>query len=206
MGLFDLFGKKQVDAEDVDYISNAEAFEKKGDFVGAISEYEKLIQVIYADKPEARYRHVYKKIINCYVQLGDYEKVFEKWKLQYDPFDYGAKEMYELIKILEAVQRLDLVMKVYDIAGKKLIRNKIEFLIKQKKIPEANALLNELMINVPDSDPAATSIWMLKAKLSMSLTKWEEANRYLSKILDRNQKDIEARKLKDFCLKQVRGA
>lgn len=206
MGLFNLFTKKQENPENIDYLSIAENFEKKGDFASAIGEYEKMMSVFYKDKPEAKYRHIIKKIVSCHNKLGNYEKVFEMWPSQYDSSDYGAKEMYELIKILESAQKLDLVMKVYNQAGKSLARNKIEFLIKQKKIPEANLLLSELLVSIPESNPAVKDLWMLKAKLCMGLLKWEEANKYLNKIIERDTHNMDARKLKDFCLKQVKNS
>jgi len=127
----------------------------------------------------------------------------ELWPLQYDP-DYTPKEMYELIKVLESSQRNDLVSQVYDKSGNKLLINKIEFLIKQKKIPEANALLSGILINMKETTPGIANFWLAKAKLCMSLRKWEEANKYLDKILDRDGHNEEARKLKDFCLRQAR--
>ena len=205
MGLFNFFKKeKDVDPRDVDYMSNAEAFEQAGDFLSAIGEYEKIIQFVYAEKEPKHYRHISKKIINCYLKLGDYERVSEMWSLQYDPLDYGPKEMYELIKILEAAQKFDLVMLVYNHAGKPLLRNKIEFLIRQKKIPEANELMNELIAAVTDQQPGIIDIWLQKAKLSLSLQKWDEASRYLNKIIEKDPRNLEARKLKEFCMKQVR--
>lgn len=206
MGIFGLFQKKQVNPEDVDYMSAAAEFEKNGDFVSAIDEYQKIITYVYPGKEPVKYNHVTKKIIECYIKLNDYDKVMELWPLKYNPADYGAKEMYELIKILEVVPRIDLVMKVYDKAGKKLLRNKIEFLVKQKKIPEANALMSELLISVEESNPAIMGLWLEKAKLSLSLRKWEEACKYLNKIIERDAHNPEARKLKEFCLKQVRGS
>ena len=87
-----------------------------------------------------------------------------------------------------------------------LMANKIEFLIKQKKIPEANALITELLSNVPESNPSIINLWLSKAKLCMSLRKWEESCKYLNKILEKDGHNMEARKLKEFCLKQVRSA
>lgn len=136
--------------------------------------------------------------------MADYDKVFELWPLQFHPADYTPKEMFELIKILEQAQRLDLVEKVYDRAGKSLTRNRIEFLIKQKKVPEADALMKELLANLDEYTPGIIDLWITKAKLSLSLRKWEEANRYLSKVIERDARHEEARKLKEFCLKQLR--
>ncbi|MEK6885512.1 MAG: hypothetical protein AABX17_00940 [Nanoarchaeota archaeon] len=205
MGLFNFFKKEQdIDPRDIDYMSQAEDFEKKGDFVSAISEYDKIIQYVYVEKEPKYFRHITKRIINCHLKLGNYEKVSELWALQYDPLDYGAKEMYELIKILEAAGKLDLVMMIYDRAGKPLLRNKIEFLIKQKKIPEANELMNELLASIQETQPGIIEIWIAKAKLSLSLRKWEEANKYLNKIVEKDSHNIEARKLKEFCMKQIR--
>ena len=204
MAVFGLFKKKEVNPWDIDYISNAEALEASGDYAAAIAEYEKVIAVIYKNKPQKNYRHITKKIINCYLKLGNYEKVMELWPLQHDPVDYTPKEMYELIKILETGQRNDLVAKVYDNSGNKLLLNKVEFLIKQKRIPEANSILSGILINAKETTPGIERLWFMKVKLSMGLRKWEEANKYLDKILDRNGHNTEARKLKDFCIKQAR--
>ncbi len=204
MALFGLIKKKEVHPWDIDYIAKAQEFEANGDFAGAIAEYEKVISVIYPNKPAKSYRHITKKIIDCYLKMGDFEKVIELWPLKHDPVDYTPKEMYELIKILEANQRMDLVNRVYDSAGNKLLPNKIEFLIKQKRMPEANALLSGMLVNTPETAPGIENLWLTKAKLSLSLRKWEEANKYLSKILDRNSHNEEARKLKEFCIKQLR--
>ena len=202
MGIFDLFRK--APETDVDYVTLAENFEKQGDYNAAIQQYEELIKNIYSDKPESRSRYIRRKIINCYMKLGNYEKVLELWSSQFDPLDYGAKEMYELVKILENAQKMDLVEQVYNLAGRKLIRNKIEFLVKQKKIPEANRLISELLANMDEKNPSIEGVWLQKAKLSMSLLKWEEANRYLNKILEKNSKNMEARRLKEFCIKHAR--
>jgi len=205
MGLLDLFKKKGVNSEDTDYMANAEGFEKQGDYAAAILEYEKVILIIYANKPESRYRHIIKKIIDCYKKLGDMDKVYEMWPNQYDPSDYDARQMYELIKVLESAGRTDLVLKVYDKAGKKLIGNKIDFLIKHKRIPEANALLSEVLMSTNENNPAIENLWLMKAKLSMSMLKFEEANRYLGKLIEKNPRNEEARKLKEFCIKQARA-
>ena len=204
MGLFNFFKKESIQPEDVDYMSRAAEFEKAGDFGSAIAEYEKIIQFVYADKEPKCYVHVTKKILNCCIKMGDYDRVTSLWSQQYSPSDYGAKEMYELIKILESAQKMDLVAKVYDQAGKKLIRNKIDFLIKQKKIPEANELMNELLSLANPASPGMKDLWMIKAKLCLSLRRWPEANKFLNKILEKDTRNAEALKLKDFCMKQVR--
>jgi tetratricopeptide (TPR) repeat protein len=206
MALFDLFKKKKVNPEDIDYLSIAAEFEKKGDLPAAIQEYQKAIDVIFAKKEPRAYRHITKKILQCYIKMANYEKVMEMWPMQYDPMDYGAKEMYELIKILEAAQRNDLVLKIYDESGNKLTANKIEFLIKQKKIPEANALLSELLAGVNESNPVILNLWLTKSKLCISLRKWDEACKYLNKIIERDTHHMEARRLKEFCMKQVRAS
>lgn len=207
MGLFNFFKKeKEINPRDVDYMAKAEEFEKAGDFTSAISEYDKIIQYVYADKEPKYYRHITKKIISCHIKLGDYERVAEMWNLQYDPLDYGAKEKYELIKILEAAQKNELALMIYNQAGKSLLRNKIEFMIRQKKIPEANELLNELLASVTESQPGISDIWLQKAKLCLSLQKWDEASKYLNKIIEKDIHNMEARKLKEFCMKQVRAS
>jgi tetratricopeptide (TPR) repeat protein len=111
--------------------------------------------------------------------------------------------MFELIKVLEQGNRHDLIVRVYDVAGNSLLPNRIEYLIKQKKIPEANALLSELLSKIPESNPSIKGLWFTKAKLSMSLRRFEEANKYLGKLLEKDQHNLEARKLKDFCMKQI---
>ena len=204
MGLFGLF--KKSGSEDTDGITLAQEAEKKGDFAGAIREYQKVIGTIYANRAPEKYKHLTAKIIDCYIQMKDYDKVFEMWSQKYDPTDYGAKEMYDLIKVLEDAQRDDLVIKVYDKAGKKLARNKIEFLMKQKRIPEANELMNELLNSVNSSTPGFKELWLTKAKLSLSLRKWEEACKYLNKILEKDHRNEEATKLKEFCMRQVRNS
>jgi tetratricopeptide (TPR) repeat protein len=205
MGIFSFLKRDKFNG---DYIAEAEKYEAKGDFGGAIVEYEKMIQAVYADKEPKHYRHVIKRIVADHVKMGNLDVVFEMWPKQYDPSDYGAKEMYELIKILESGQRLDLVMKIYDMAGKKLLRNKMEFMIRLKKIPEANALMNELLMtaeaNPEISVQAIKELWITKAKLCLSLKKWDEANKYINKVLEKDPHNMEVRKLKDFCLKQVR--
>ena len=113
MALFGLFKKKTQNPWDIDYVSAAEELEAKGDFTGAIAEYEKIVKVIYADKPLKTYKHITKKIIDCYLKLGNYEKVMELWPLKYDSADYGPREMYDLIKVLEGAGRNDLVMQAH---------------------------------------------------------------------------------------------
>lgn len=205
MGLFGLF-KKSSGSDDWDGISLAGEAEKKGDFAGAIAEYQKVIDTIYVNRPPEKYKHLTAKIIDCYAKMGDYDKVFDMWSQKYDPSDYGAKEMYELVKVLEAAHRDDLIIKVYDKAGKKLARNKVEFLMRQKKIPEANALMNEILAEIPASNPMLKDLWLTKAKLSLSLRKWEEACKYLNKILEKDHHNEEVAKLKEFCMKQVRNS
>ena len=202
MALFGLFGKKWKD-NDTDFISDAENFEKAGDYAKAIETYEKLILVIYKNASPSKYKHIAKKIINCYLSLGDYEKVIILWPSQFEGEDYGAKEIYELIKVLEAAGKNDLVLRVYESAGSKLTRNKIDFLIKIKKIPQANDELTRLLASVSDNTPGIIELWLMKVRLSMGLLKFEEANRYLGKILEKSPHNEEARKLKDFCRKQM---
>lgn len=201
MGILSIFKKE---SKETDFMSLAEDFAQKGMYAEAIANYNEVINSVYEGKDPLKYVHLTRKIIDCSLKMGDYEKVMELWPTQYHHLDYGAKEMYELIKILEAGQRVDLVMRVYDAAGKKLLANKIEFLIKMKKIPEANAAVNELLMSSAENTPGIDRIWLAKAKLAMSLTKFEEANRYLNKIIDKDPKNLEARKLKDFCVKQAR--
>ena len=203
MGLFNIFKKSGESGKDP--IAKAEEFESKAMYLEAIGEYKKVIDTIYAGKDPLKYKHLIRKIIDCCIKMGSYDQVRDLWPTQFHPLDYGAKEMFELIKILEQGQRNDLVMQVYEQAGKKLLRNKIEFLIKNKKMPQANDALNELLGSVNAQTPGIEEIWLSKARVSMSLLKWEEANKYLGKILDKNMHNSEARKLKDFCVKQTRA-
>lgn len=204
MGIFDKI-KKGWSSAPTDPISLAESLEAQGDFLGAIEKYRDVINTVYKGRAQDHYKHLTKKIIDCYIKLGDYNQVMDLWSLQYHPADYTPKEMYELIKILESAGRGDLVMRVYDEAGGKLALNKIQYLIKNKQIPQANTELMQLLATVPEGAPNIQELWLTKAKLSMSLLKWEEATRYLNKILERNMRHDEARTLKEFCLKQIRN-
>ncbi len=205
MGILSFFQRKEK-FEDKDHILAAEEFESKGDYLSAIKEYEILILTRFSDKPSKFYRHLTKKIITDYVNLGNYEKVLELWPTQYDSSDYGPQEMQELIKILEIGQRNDLIEKVYAASGKKLLKSKLEFLIKMRKIPEANALVTEILANFSGSGAQIEYLWLTKAKLCLSLRKWEESNKYLNKILEQNSHHEEARRLKEFCFKQLRSS
>lgn len=204
MGLLNIF-KKFGKSEDDDPFAKALDFETRGMYAEAIEVYRNIINTVYAGRDHLKYKHLIRKIIDCYIRMGEYEQVMELWPTQFHPADYEAKEMHELIKILELGERNDLAMKVYEQAGKKLLRNKIEFLIRNKKIPQANEALNELLTYVNERTPGIEEIWISKAKVAMSLTKWDEANKYLGKILDKNMHNVEARKLKDFCFKQMRA-
>jgi tetratricopeptide (TPR) repeat protein len=204
MGIFDKI-KKWGSNEPTDPISQADELEKKGDYQAAIEKYREVINTIYQGKAPDHYRHLTKKIIDCYIKLGDYQQVMDLWELKYHPADYTPKEIYELIKVLEGAGRNDLIMNVYEKAGKKLALNKIEFLMKNKQIPQANAEMAQLLASVPEDNPTIENLWLTKAKLSMSLMKWEEAHRYLSKIIEKNPRNEEARKLKEFCMKQIRN-
>jgi len=203
MGLFGLFGKKEGKWGE-DHIVLAEEFENKGDFLSAIAEYGKVIKKYYSDKEPKTYKHIMKKIVACYVKLGDYDKIFEMWKFQYEPSEYGPQEMYELIKILEAGQRNEQILQIYEQAGKGLLKNKINFLIKMKKNQEAYEALGELLSYVSESTPGIEKFWLMKAKLAMSLAKWTDAKRYLGKIIEKDPRNSdEARKLREMCLKHA---
>jgi pentatricopeptide repeat protein len=203
MALFNLFKKKEG-RWGTDHIVLAETFESRGDFISAIQEYEKAIKENLSNKEPKSYRPITKKIVNCYVKLGDYDKVFEMWKSQYDSSEYGPKEMYELIKILENGQKNDKILEIYEQAGKGLLKNKINFLVKMKKIPEAYEAISELLSYVSESTPGIEKFWLLKAKLAMNLGKWEDAKRYLNKIVEKDSHNTEARKLKDMCMKHAK--
>jgi len=203
MGLTDLF-KKKGGRWGTDHITLAEEFENKGDFLSAISEYGKVIKENYSDKEPKTYKHIMKKIVACYVKLGDYDKVFEMWKFQYEPSEYTPREMYELIKILEVGQRNEQILQIYEQAGKGLLKNKINFLIKMKKNQEAYEALGELLSYVSESTPGIEKFWLMRGKLAMSLGKWADAKRYLGKIIEKFPRDSEeARKLRDMCLKHA---
>lgn len=202
MGLFNLF-KKKDNIWGTDHIALAEDFENKGDLISAISEYGKVIKNYYSDKEPKTYKHIMKKIVACYVKLGDYDKVFEMWKFQYDPAEYGPQEMYELIKILEVGQKNEMILQIYESAGKSLLKNKINFLVKINKIPEAYEAITEILSYVSESTPGIEKFWLLKAKLAMSLGKWEDAKRYFNKIIEKDAHNAEARKLRDMCLKHA---
>lgn len=200
MGFLELFKNKTEE----DFMLQAEQAEKMGDYSKAIENYNKVIGTFFEGKSPDSYKHIIKKVVRCNIKLGNYEQVLELWRYQYSPSDYTPKEMYELIKIFEAANLPDLAMKVYEQAGDKLLRNKINFLINQKKIPEANLELTRLLGSLPDNTPGIIDLWMQKAKLSMSLKKFPDAHRYLAKILDKDSKNMEARKLNDFCRAQIR--
>ncbi len=201
MGIFSIFKKGQNEG---DYMAIAESSFSRGDYATALDNYQKVINTIFAGKEQKYYSHITKKIIECNKGLGNYEAVIELWPSQYSPADYGPKEMYDLIKILEAAQKYELVMSIYDKAGKSLLRNEVEFLIRQKKIPEAYNAMNELIASVPENHPEMEKLWLTKAKLSMSLLKFDEAGRYLGKIIEKNPRNEEARKLKDFCIRNAK--
>ena len=201
MGIFSIFKKGQNEG---DYMAIAESSFSRGDYATALDNSQKVINTIFAGKEQKYYSHITKKIIECNKGLGNYEAVIELWPSQYSPADYGPKEMYDLIKILEAAQKYELVMSIYDKAGKSLLRNEVEFLIRQKKIPEAYNAMNELIASVPENHPEMEKLWLTKAKLSMSLLKFDEAGRYLGKIIEKNPRNEEARKLKDFCIRNAK--
>lgn len=203
MGLFDKFKKGSPKLENEDYMGLAEQYLSQGNYLEAIETYKKIIQTVYKNKSSDSYRHLTQRIVDCYIKLGDYEKVIELWPLQFHSADYSPKDMYELIKFLEASGRNDLALRVFERAGKKLLRNKIEFLIKNRRIPEANEAINELLASVEETNPAILGIWLTKAKVSMSLLKFPEARRYLDKIIEKNPRNEEARKLKEFCAKHM---
>lgn len=201
MGILN-FIKKPFQKKEEDFLLQAEQAEKQGDFQLAIENYEKIILTIFEDKTPDKYIHLTKKIINCYTQIGDFEKVINLWPTQYKVGEYTAKEKYELIKVLENAGKPDLALNIFNEAGNTLLANKIEFLIRQKKIPEANHELSNLIASLPENHPKYYDLIIKKAKLSMSLLKWDEAKRYLNKILEKNPSHEEAKKLRAFCAKQ----
>ena len=206
MALFDklkgIFVKKEVNAGD--YLKIAEDLESKGLFLAAVNEYERIIAQIYAGKDPFQYLHITKKLINLNVQLGNFDKVIQLWPNQYSPQEYSSKYKLELALILEKAGKIQEAEEIYISEGNKLQLYKIEFLIRQKRIDDANRECTRLLLSVNSNGKGVEKLWLLKGKILMSIRRWEEAESYFIKILERNAGDLEAKKLKMFCSKQLR--
>lgn len=207
MGMFDkikgVFSGKNPDDEK-DYLQIAKELEAAGNFSEAINEYNKLIGTIYTGKEYYKYKHITKKIIELYIKLQDFAKVAELWPKQYNQEEYGLKEKYHLAIFLEKSGQVDLALKIYN-AEDFLQKQKVEFLLRQKKIEEANRECTRLIMMYKASDKEITDLWFLKAKILISLRRLEEAENYLMKVIERQPQNLEARKLKNFCERYTRN-
>ncbi|MEM4271098.1 MAG: hypothetical protein QXO70_03315 [Candidatus Pacearchaeota archaeon] len=203
MGFFSnlFFGKKDV--EEKDYLKLAADYESREMYPEAIGEYEKLIADIYEGKESYKYRHITKKIVELNIKLGNYEKVIELWKKQFLPEEYGAKQKFALAVILEKAGKINETMKIYD-ENPSLQKQKIEFLIRLKRIDEANRECTKLLMSYKSHDKGIEDLWMLKGRILMSIRRWEEAESYFIKVLEKQSSNLEAKKLKVFCAKQAR--
>lgn len=208
MGLFN-FIKEVFTAEDLavgeeDYFKIAKDFEDKSMFSEAATEYEKLIVNIYAGKEYTKYLHITKKLVELYIKLGNYDKVKELWARQYAAEDYTKKQKLELALILEKAGKIQDAQNVYDDVGFGLQYQKIEFLMRQRKIDDANAECTRLLLSLRSTDPGIIDVWMLKGKILMGIRRWEEAQGYFIKIIERQNSNLEAKKLRAFCNDQLR--
>jgi len=203
MGFFsNLFSGKKEEQEE-DYFKIASDFESKAMLPEAIKEYERLIADIYEGKESYKYRHITKKIVELNVKLGNYERVIELWKKQFLPEEYSNKQKFALAIILEKAGKISEAMKIYD-ETPSLQKQKIEFLLRQKKIDDANKECTRLLISCKSNDKGIEDLWMLKGRILMSIRRWEEAESYFIKVLEKQATNIEAKKLKVFCARQVR--
>lgn len=193
-------GKKE---EERDYFQAANDLEVKGMIPEAIQKYNELIADIYAGKESYKYRHITKKIIELYLKMNDYQKVIDLWDKQYLPEEYGAKQKLILAIILEKAGKLSEAGKIYD-ENPSLQKQKIEFLLRQKKIDDANRECTKLLMSYKSNDKGIEDLWMLKGRILMSIRRWEEAESYFIKVLEKQAANIEAKKLKNFCAKQIR--
>jgi tetratricopeptide (TPR) repeat protein len=205
MGLFDKIMGAFADKEPIeeDFYKIAKDFEDKGLFVEAIKEYEKLILTIYAGKDATKYSNVTKKLIELYMKLGNYDKILELWPKQYAQEDYGPRQKLELALLMEKAGKNDAAMDIYNSEGIKLQIKKIEFLMRQKKIDDANAECTRLLLSLRANDPQIIPIWMLKGKILMGIRRWEEAYGYFLKVIDKDNSNLDAKKFKNFCAKQI---
>lgn len=206
MGIFskikDVFSGKQPENEK-DYLQLAKDFENQGNFHEAIREYAQLIETIYSGKEYYKYKHITKKIVELYIKLGDFAKVAELWPKQYSAEEYGLREKYQLAIFLEKAGKPEMAMNIYN-AEDFLQKQKVEFLLRQKKVEEANKECTRLIMMHKSSEQGIEDLWFLKAKILISLRRLEEAENYLLKVMERRPNDIEAKKLKNFCAKYTR--
>jgi tetratricopeptide (TPR) repeat protein len=207
MGIFDkikgVFSGKKPENEK-DYLQMAKEFEGAGNFVEAIKAYNQLIETIYTGKEYYKYKHITKKIVELYIKLGDFERVAELWSKQYSSEEYGLREKYQLAIFLEKAGKPDMALKIYN-AEDFLQKQKVEFLLRQKKIDEANKECTRLIMMHKSSDEGIADLWFLKAKILMSLKRLEEAENYLLKVIEKRPNDLEAKKLKTFCTRYTRA-
>jgi tetratricopeptide (TPR) repeat protein len=196
------FFSDEVPGEE-DYFKIAKDFEDKGMNLEAIREYEKLIFDIYTGKEYTKYTHITKKLVELYLKMGNYEKVAELWPKQYHTEEYDLKKKLELALILEKGGKNNLAMAIYD-SNTRLQYQKIEFLLRQKKVDEANSECTRLLLSMHSTDPGIINIWMMKGKILMGVRRWEEAESYFTKILERQNGHLDAKKLRAFCGDQLR--
>lgn len=208
MGLFS-FIKEVFTAEDVvssneeDYFKIAKNFEEKSQFAEAIREYEKLIATIYVGKEYTKYIHITKKLIELYQKIGNYDKIIELWPKQYQEGEYTPKYKLELALILEKSGKSKEALDVYA-DEMRLQMPKIEYLMRLRRIDDANAECTRLLLSLRSTDPGITKVWMLKGKILMGIRRWEEAQGYFIKIIERDNSNLDAKKLKAFCTDQLR--
>ena len=207
MGLFDklkgVFSKSEEGEED--YFKIAQDFEAKGQLAEAINEYEKLIFEIYKDRDYTKYIHLTKKLVELNINLGNYGRVIELWPKQYAPEEYTLRKKLELALLLEKAGKVEDSMKIYDGEEGRLQLPKIEFLMRLRRIDEANAECTRLLLSMRADNPKIIDVWMLKGKMLMGIRRWEEAQSYFIKILEKQGNNLDAKKLKIFCGQQLRA-
>lgn len=205
MGFFskikEAFSTKEEDEKD--YLQIAKEFEAQGNFPDAIKEYYRLIETIYNGKEYYKYKHITKKIVELYIKLGEFERVADLWPKQYNSEEYGLKEKYQLAIFLEKAGKPEMALKIYN-AEDFLQKQKVEFLLRQKKVDEANKECTRSIMMHKSSEQGIEDLWFLKAKILMSLRRLEEAESYLIKVIEKRPNDLEAKKLKIFCAKYTR--
>lgn len=203
MGLFDkfkgVFAKKEAEVED--YLKIAEDFEAQGMFLEAINEYEKMIAEIYAGKDYMKYAHITKKLIQLNMKIENYDRVIQLWPRQYSAEEYSGRQKLELALLLEKVGKIKEAEAIYLESESKLQLYKIEFLMRQKRIDDANKECTRLLLSVNSQGKGIENLWLLKGKILMSIRRWEEAESYFIKALERDANNMEAKKLKVFCSK-----
>lgn len=207
MGIFntikEFFTIEEEKAGEEDYFKIAKDFEDKGMNAEAIREYEKLIFDIYTGKDYTKYLHITKKLVELYTKMGNYEKVVELWPKQYHEEEYDLKKRFELATLLEKASKFDMAMNIYN-DNPRLQMKKVEFLMRQRKIDEANAECTRLLLSMRAVDPGIIDVWLLKGKILMGVRRWEEAEGYFVKILERQNNHLDAKKFKSFCNEQIK--